>query len=287
MSTIKNMIKYNTNFKSRNYKSINEFISNLSGYTKNDQIIIHNTILNILNKKEVSDDEEKILINIVNKLEDNINANKISTIIFLMNEVYTNLFSRNNNLDALKGVLRSIKNPLIKSNLDNFERKSSNSNNVTIKNLNKAKYYTAVSDGSIATIVGYYQDKDGDIDVLMYGKEKTAIKNKYKSYLQGVPLEILKDHYRESSTVNTSNKEKSESNKEKSERFSLTKAVSGKEPKMQRNHNDYKYILENINEKNYPVIYTTLEQNSNGKYILKNKLKPLNEMNANNKKNKK
>jgi hypothetical protein len=284
MSTIKNMIKYNTNFKSGKYNSINEFIDNLSGYTKNDQIIIHNTILNILNKKEVTNDEEIILINIVNKLQNNINANKISTIIFLMSEVYNNLFTRNNNLDNLKNVLRSIDNPLIKSNLDSFERGLSSSNSVNIKNLNKSKYYTAVSDGSTATIVGYYQDKDGYIDVLMYGKEKTKIKNKYKSYLEGIPLDKMKDYYRESNTVNTSNKEKSE-------RFSLTKSVSGKDPKIQRNGNDYKYIMKNkngekINEKNYPVIYTTLEQNSTGKYILKDKLKPLNAMNANNKKNK-
>lgn len=270
MSTIQNMIQYNRNFKNKKFDSINKFISDLNNYTENEQRIIHNTILNILNKKNVSNDEVNILKNIINKLSDNINTRKTSTIIFIINELYSNLFKRDynnkSNLDELKNSLRNIDNNIIKLLLDTFERAES-SVNVNITKFNKEKYYKAVLDGSIAHIAGYYRTANKQIMVIFYGREKKN-GSKFESFLDPIPLEEVPNYYIELGTNN---------NKIEKEKFSLIKSVSGKKPYIERNGSKYKIKLEDEYKEpgeDNPIIYTKLEKTKDGNYELKDELKP-------------
>ncbi len=268
MSTIKNFIKYNRNFKSGSFTSINNFIDSLDKYTKDEQVITHNIILNILNKKDVNDNEIEILNKIITKLskDSDPNTRKKSTIIFLINELYSDLFTRTGNIQYVKDSLRSIKDPIIQINLDLFEKIGSTTSNTNIKNLNKNKYYQSTEDSSIASIVGYIRDNNDEIYALFYGKEKEKNKkDKYKSYVQGVKLKDIGITYKELS-------DKINNKLEKSEKFSLIKSVSGKDPKIERNGNNYKYILYNNIRKN-PIIYTKLTK-KNGTIVLEDELKP-------------
>ena len=267
MSTIYNMINLNQSFKNKNFDKIKNFINNLTdNYTKNDQRIIHNTILNILNKKKVSEEEINILNNIVIKLSENLNTLKILTLFFLMTEIYDDLFERDNNLETVKNSLRNIPNNIIKLLLDIFE-KAKNSFTINTNKLNKEKYFESLKDKAIANIIGYYRvNDDGPITVLFYGRENKN-GSKFKLFLDPIPLKELSQYYTELSTTNTLDKEK----------FSLINLVSGKSPKIERDGDKYKFILE-IGGEN-PIIYTDLEKKGNNDFKLINPLSSSNNKN--------
>jgi hypothetical protein len=270
MSTIKNMINLNQKFRNKNFDGIKKFIDGLSdNYTKTDQRIIHNTILNILNKKKVSEEEINILNSIITKLSKDPNPLKTSTIIFLIDEIYTDLFQRDNDLQILKNSLRNIPNNIIKLLLDIFE-KTKNSFNINTSKLNKEKYFESLEDKARAHIIGYYRLNDNEpIIVLFYGREEKN-GSKFKSFLDPIPLKDISEYYTELSTNNTTDKEK----------FSLIKSVSGKSPKIERDGDKYKYIIKNKNsEQDNPIIYTDLEKKGNNDFKLIN---PLSSSNKNN-----
>jgi hypothetical protein len=270
MSTIKNMINLNQKFRNKNFDGIKNFIDGLSdNYTKTDQRIIHNTILNILNKKKVSEEEINILNSIITKLSKDPNPLKTSTIIFLIDEIYTDLFQRDNDLQILKNSLRNIPNNIIKLLLDIFE-KTKNSFNINTSKLNKEKYFESLEDKARAHIIGYYRLNDNEpIIVLFYGREEKN-GSKFKSFLDPIPLKDISEYYTELSTNNTTDKEK----------FSLIKSVSGKSPKIERDGDKYKYIIKNKNsEQDNPIIYTDLEKKGNNDFKLIN---PLSSSNKNN-----
>ena len=269
MSTIQNMIRYNKNFKNKRLDTIETFINNLTDYTENDQKIIHNTILNILNKKNIQSEEINILNSIITKLSEDpntLNTRKTSTIIFLINEIYNDIFQRDNDLETLKKSLHNIPNNIIKLLLDTFE-KAKNSFTINTSKLNKEKYYESLEDKARAHIIGYYRINDNEpIMVLFYGREEKN-GSKFKSFLDPVPLKDISEYYTELSTTNKTDKEK----------FSLIKSVSGKSPKIERDGNKYKYNI-GLGENN-PIIYTELE--GKGKNDLK-LIKPLGPLITNN-----
>ena len=272
MSTIKNMINLNQNFRNKNFDKINNFINNLKSYTKNDQRIIHNTILNILNKKIVSEEEITILNSIITKLSNNPDSLKMSTLIFLIDEIYSDIFQRDNDLQSLKKSLRNIPNNIIKLLLDIFE-KANNSFTINNSKLNKEKYYESLEDKAIAHIIGYFRFDDNEpIMVLFYGREEKD-GSKFKSFLDSIPLKDISQYYTELSKNNITNKE----------RFSLIKSVSGKSPKIERDGDKYKYIIKNKNsEQDNPIIYTDLEKKGNNDFKLIN---PLSNVKKNNNQN--
>lgn len=270
MSTIQNMIKYNKNFRNKNWVDINNFIDNLKTYTENDQIIIHNTILNILNKKDVESDEVDVLINIINKLSNQSDVRKTSTIIFLVTELHSGFFNRTYGgigLEGLNSALRNIQNNIVQLLLDTFEKAKSPIININIKNFNKSIHYKA-TDGSIANIVGYYYDNKDEIMVIFYGREKKA-NGTYKSFLESIPLTEVSDFYKEIKNNNIKNNN--------IENFSLIKSVSGKDPKVERDGSKYKIKLK-PGEDN-PIIFSKLEKKNDGSYKLTNELKPANKNN--------
>lgn len=275
MSTIQKMINYNKKFKNKNFSSILSFINDLdeSKYSKNDQRIIHNTILNILNKKDVSSGEVNILKSIINKLSKNSNTRNTSTIFFLINELYSDLFKRKyeleGDLNELKALLNNINNNQIKILLDIFEKSKNNVVNITKYNSDTNKYFTA-SNGALGHIIGYYTTDTNKIKVIFYGREKLSTGD-YKSFLQSIFLEEIPKFY---SPINI---DKIKSNGKEIEKFSLIKSVSGKSPQIEREGDKYKIKLKNGSTKQ---IYTKLEKNSSGKYQISVPLQPLSKNNV-------
>jgi hypothetical protein len=229
MNTIKTIIKHNrilkkNPFNTSNFTELTKNINNIpDNYTQSDKKIIENIILNILNKKDIYNDEVDILINIIDKLSNkdgDINILKLSTLLLMMDRIY---FIKREGIDIIVDKLMSIENKDIQNYLKIVQGKIPTSLNLKELEFKKGDLFKA-PDGIIIELFGFIQ-VNGKIISLLYGQEGE------KTIIDRRPLDVL---------INYPKIEKNIPNREK---FSLSKAISGEIPKIERDGDRYLIIL--------------------------------------------
>jgi len=246
MNTIKNIIKHNrilekNPFNNKNLNILKEDIDKLiDDYDQNNKKIIENIILNILNKKDINDDEINMLTNIIYKLSnEEMNVLKLSTLFIIIDKIF---FIKRENIDDLVDLLNEIDNKDIKNYLRIIEGKYDISSN--LKELKLGDLFESF-DGIIIELFGFYKNEYGKKSALLYGKDGE------KSIIEDIPLDKLIEYNK---IYNNNNNTR--------EKFSLIKAISGKEGKEKIERNRNRYLIKLPPEINIPnqnrIIYTKL-----------------------------
>jgi hypothetical protein len=217
MNTIKTIIEHNRIFKKKNpfnnnnlnllYKDIDKLIDD---YNQNNKKIIENIILNILNKKDINNDEIDILTNIINKLyTEEMNVLRLSTLFIIIDKIF---LIKRENIDKLVSQLNSIDNKDIKNYLTLIQGKTVNSLN--LKKLKQGDLFRS-PEGPIIELFGFFKVNNKKLG-LLYKKEGE------KSKVDSILLDDLITY------------PKVNNNDENREKFKLSKAMTGENPKIER-----------------------------------------------------
>jgi hypothetical protein len=216
MNTIKTIIEHNRILKKNPFNrnklnGLTDDINKLTDtYNQNDKKIIENIILNILNKKDINNDEINILTNIINKLDTKeMNVLRLSTLFIIIDKIF---FIKRENIDNLVSQLNSIDNKDIKNYLTLIQGKTVNSLN--LKKLKPGDLFKS-REGPIIELFGFFKVNNKKLG-LLYKKEGE------KSKVDSILLDDLIKY------------PKVKNNDDKREKFKLSKAMTGENPKIER-----------------------------------------------------
>lgn len=228
MSPIKNMMNHNKILRNPIHDNIDKLHNNIdnltNNYTQSNKKIIENIILNILNKKDIYPYEISILDHIIHQLsaEGDMNILKLSTLLLIIDKIY---FIERDDIKEIVEHLENIENKDIINYLEIVQGKTSIISNGS--EFKKGDLFKA-PDGIIIELFGFAKINDKKV-ALLYGKDGE------KSFIERRLLDDLVGY------------QKIEINNNKREKFSLTKAISGENPKIERIRDRLLLVLPGFN----------------------------------------